>query len=89
MKTQAGEPVVKAAVLWYSYPKPRLSYAVDPPIMPRGHVLKATEREELIAKLTTDDTGRFESSAELDPGRYYPNSRLVVLALVPGSCPVM
>ena len=48
--------------------------------MPRGHDRKPIEREELVARLATDAAGRFESSAELDPGRYYPGSRLVVLA---------
>jgi 5-hydroxyisourate hydrolase-like protein (transthyretin family) len=78
--SQAGEPVANATVYWYAYPKPRLSYAVEPPIMPRGHVRKPAEREELVARLATDAAGRFESSAELDPGRYYPGSWLVVLA---------
>jgi hypothetical protein len=78
--TQAGEPVANATVFWYAYPKPRLSYGVDPPIMPRGHDRKPGEREELVAKLTTGQAGRFQSSAELDPGRYFDGSRVVVLA---------
>ena len=78
--SQAGGPVTKATVYWYAHPKPRTIYGVSPPVMPRGHDRKPVEREELIAKLATDEAGRFASSAELDPGRYYEDSRIVVLA---------
>src|SRR4051794_27285916 len=78
--SQAGGPVAKATVYWYAHPRPRTIYGVSPPVMPRGLDRKPVEREELISKLATDETGRFASSAELDTGRYYEDPRIVVLA---------
>lgn len=75
-----GGPAANATVYWYAYPKPRLSYGVEPPVMPRGYERNPVEREELIAKLATDEAGRFASSADLDPGHYFEGSRIVVLA---------
>ncbi len=75
-----GKPSARATVFWYGYRKPRVSYAVDPPIMPKGREVQPADREQLLVKGVTDAAGRFEFAANLDPGRYFEESRLIVLA---------
>jgi len=75
-----GKPSARATVFWYGYRKPRVSYAVDPPIMPKGREVQPADREQLLVKGATDAAGRFELAASLDPGCYFEESRLIVLA---------
>jgi hypothetical protein len=81
-----GNPAAGAAVLWIGYRKPRVSYAVEPPIMPRGRVERPTDREEVVGESTTGADGRFRFAIKLDPGRFYPHTRIVVLARGSGLC---
>ena len=80
VNTLDGKPAANATVLWIGDRKPILNYATDPPIVPKGKELRTADREQVLGRTATDRSGRFQFSASLDPGRFYPDSRVVVLA---------
>ena len=71
-----GKPVSSATVYWLGIPKS----ARNPNAMPKGYEEKPEALEKMLARGTTNPSGRFELVAEFD-GQGYPGRMVIVKAV--------